>query len=167
MGLALVVAALVAIAWPEHFLATLATVAVYVGTAGGPGVAVPAGLALGLPVAYVCVLLWAVDVAFSLLFALAIPVEAVKRRIPRVARGVARLHARIARTRSARWSLVAAVAFWVGLPIHSGGAIVGTVAARACGLPAPVTVATVSGAAAVRMLAWALAWTGVVHLALG
>lgn len=135
--------------------------ALYLVTPLGKELWIPlAPVQFGLPPIYAAGLLLAVDTAVCLFFLLALPFEALLARVPWAGRALARLATRVRASRLARRSLAAALALALLVPIHSGGAIFGTLTGRALGLPPAATFAAVVGAVALRFGAVLLALHG-------
>lgn len=115
---------------------------------------------LGLPAAYAALLLLLVDAAVCMFFLDAVPAKTLAARLPRVGRGIARLADRVRDAPAAQRSLAAALALALMLPIHSGGAILGTLGGRSIGLPRVATFLAVTTAVAVRFGVVLLAYEG-------
>jgi hypothetical protein len=107
----------------------------------------------GLPRPLTALLLILINLSFSLFFALAIPVESLVRKLPRIGRKIARFEERVHGNRYAQRGLSLALFVVVALPIHSGGAILGSLGGRALGLTWWRTVLAVAGANAARVIA--------------
>lgn len=118
----------------------------------------------GLPLPFVAAILLAMNLSLSLFFALALPMERLIARIPRVGRRVARFEARIRRSRFFRRGVATALAVIVMLPFHSGGAVLGSLAGRSLGLPWRTTVAAVMAGVVVRLGALTAVAYGVLSL---
>lgn len=141
-------------AWWER-LAGL--VALYVLTPVGKEALIPlAETAMGVPALAAALLFLLVDVAFCLATMLVVPVE----RLARVARAAERLRVRVSGSRVARRGLAFGLWAVLMLPVHSGGAVLGTLAGRGLGLGRGATFAAVLGATAARFGLVLLAWWG-------
>ncbi|HEX2022211.1 MAG TPA: small multi-drug export protein [Candidatus Thermoplasmatota archaeon] len=161
-ALAALVAGAVLLLAPERFWPSARLVGLYLVTPLGQEVwLLLAREQFGFGPVYAAGLLLAVNASVCLFFALAVPAERLAARLPFVGRRVARFEAKVRASRSAERSLALALAVLVALPIHSGGAIVGSLAGRLLGLRPPWIVAAVLGAVALRFAAVLAALYGV------
>jgi uncharacterized membrane protein len=152
LGAAAAVALVVALVFPSRFLATVGFSLAALATPVGQEV----WLVLGpqrfhLPLVYVAAILAAINLSLCLFFALAFPIQRLMERLPRLGRRIARFEARVQRSRYAQSGLAVALGVVVALPVHSGGAVLGSLAGRALGISWPRTVAAVLGGILVRL----------------
>lgn len=119
-----------------------------------------APVTFGVPAPLAVVVLLAAESAVVGVVLLAFPAERLARFAPRIDK----LTTRVRESRLARRSLGGALALVIALPFHSGGAILGTLAGRALGLPRLTTYAAVIGGIGARFLVVLLAYLGWVAL---
>lgn len=152
LALAALVALAVLLLLPQYWWSSVRLVLLYLVTPAGQEVWIPLGrVAFGLPTALVVALLLGVNASVALM-ACGIPVDAALARLPRVGARIARFEEKVRKRRAARRSLALALALVVALPIHTGGAILGSFAGRALGLSPWRAFAAVMTGVAVRML---------------
>lgn len=167
LGLAVGLAVL--LFYPSIFLRATELVVLYAVTPLGQ----EAWLILGhnapfsLSYGFVAFLLWSVSAAQVLFVALVLPVDKVMARLGRLGRRVVRFEAKVRASRFASTSLALALAVVVALPIHLGGALVGTFAGRLLGLRWHQTAIAVMAAVTLRFALALLAVLGVTKLAGG
>lgn len=133
---------------PQWWAASAGLAAAYLVTPLGQEVWLGLGQVLfHLPLALVALLILIVNCCVSLV-CVAVPLEALVARLPRLGGRIARFEARVRSHRAARRGIAVAVAVLIALPFHSGGAILGSLGARALGLtPGRAFLAVATGVA--------------------
>lgn len=160
LALAGVVALTILVALPQYWWPSVRLVLAYLVTPVGQEIWLPLGhVEFGLPIPLVAALLLLVNASVALM-ACGLPVEDLLRKVPRVGARVARFGEKVRNHRLARRGLAVALAVVIALPIHTGGAVVGSLAGRFVGLSPMRAFAAVMAGVSIRLLVALLAVQG-------
>ena len=96
--------------------------------------------------------LFAIDTAVACFFVYGVDPAALVRRFPKVGRRIERFHAKVAQSKLARIGLPLALAVILLMPVHTGGAVIGSITGSTLGLQKPVTLTCVLVPILVRFL---------------
>lgn len=151
--LAGLVASVIYVVYPHLWERSVLLVANYLVTPIGQEAWIPLGHEMfGLSYLYIAALLFLVNVSVVLFFGLGVPVEALVKAIPWIGEKVEAFEYRVRETRAARLGVTAALGVVCAVPIHSGGAIIGSMAGRTLGLPRRNVVVGVLAGIGVRFI---------------